>query len=98
MRIRVGSSAGGCCSALLLLLVLWCGLAIDYSPALAEEKPVLKGKVSDREGKAVVGAMVFVYDSPYVKRSADFISAATDTDGLFRMVLPPGRDWLVARS
>jgi hypothetical protein len=64
---------------------------------LAEEKPVLKGRVSDREGKAVVGAMVFVYDSPYVKRPADFISAHTDNDGLFRMVLPPGRYWLVAR-
>jgi hypothetical protein len=66
-------------------------------PALAEEKPVLEGRVLDMEGRAVEGAMVFVYDSPSVKGPADFISARTEKDGLFRMVLPPGRYWLVAR-
>lgn len=83
--------------ALFLLIAAWYGSAIDYSTALAEEKSILKGRVSYVEGQAVEGAMVFVYDSPDVRRQADFISARTDKDGLFRMVLPSGRYWLIAR-
>lgn len=59
---------------------------------------VLKGKISDMEGRAVEGAMVFVYDSPDVKRAANFISSRTDKEGTYRIVVPAGRYWLVART
>ncbi len=97
MRVWFERSVPRCVCALFLLLAVWYGLAVDYSTAPAEEKPALKGKVSDVEGRAVEGAMVYAYDSPDVKRPADFMSARTDKDGLFRMVLPPGKYWLVAR-
>jgi hypothetical protein len=85
------------CALFILFAASWYGLAFEYSTAWAEGKSVLKGKVSDAEGQAVEGAMVFVYDSPEVRRPADFISGRTDKDGLFRMVLVPGRYWLIAR-
>ena len=72
-------------------------LTVDFSPALAEEHTALKGRGSDAEGQAVEGAMVFVYDKPDVKKPADFISSPTAKDGLFQLVLPPGKYWLVAR-
>jgi len=65
--------------------------------ATAEEKAILKGRVVDAEGKAVKGAAVLVYDSPEVRRRADFESARTEGDGKFRMVLLPGKYWTVAR-
>lgn len=62
-----------------------------------EGETVLKGAITDVDGQAVQGARVFVYDSPEVKRTADFISAPSDKDGLYRIVLPPGKYWAVAR-
>jgi hypothetical protein len=59
---------------------------------------VLKGTIVDGEGRPVAGARVFVYDSPDIRRSANFISPPTDNDGSFRLVAVPGRYWLVARS
>jgi hypothetical protein len=66
-------------------------------PAQAEETAVLSGKVSDAEGRPVEGARVFLYDSNEVRRSANYISAPTNRDGLYRMVAPPGRYWSMAR-
>lgn len=63
----------------------------------AGELPVLKGKVSDVNGLSVSGAMVYVYDSPQVRRTADFISPPADKNGIYRMVVPAGRYWAVAR-
>ncbi len=68
-----------------------------YPAASAGDASVFKGKVSDVDGRAVEGARIFVYGAPEVRRSADFISAPTDKDGLFRMVLPPGKFWSIAR-
>jgi hypothetical protein len=97
MKMWFERSVPRCVCVFSLLLTAWSGLATDHSAAFAEERTVLKGKVSDAEGQTVEGAMVFVYNSPDVKRPADFISARTAQDGLFRMVLAPGRYWLVAR-
>jgi hypothetical protein len=71
--------------------------AVFSSFAAAEGPAVLKGKVIDAAGSAVEGARVFVYDSPDVRRSATYISASTDRDGMFRMVLKPGKYWSLAR-
>lgn len=74
----------------------YCAL-LGPSPACAEDKTVFRGMVTDVGGRAVEGAMVFMYSSPDVKRSADFISPRTGKDGLFHIVLTPGRYWVVAR-
>lgn len=63
----------------------------------AETQAVLKGKVTDAEGLGVEGANIFIYNSPDVRRPADFISARTGKDGVFRMTLPPGQFWIQAR-
>lgn len=82
--------------AFIILLAVLCVPFGDFSGA-SEETAAVKGNVTDVEGNAVQGAMVFAYTNPDVRRSADFISAPTDKDGLFRMVMPPGKYWLIAR-
>lgn len=51
----------------------------------------------DIDGKPVAGAELFVYDSSAIRRPADFISARTAGDGVFRLVLPHRKYWAVAR-
>jgi hypothetical protein len=41
--------------------------------------------------------MLYVYNSPDVRRTADFISSPTNKDGQFSMEVPAGKYWLVAR-
>ncbi len=65
--------------------------------ALCGETSVLSGRILDVSGNPVEGAKVFVYDGKDIRRPADFISAQTDKDGRFRMVLPAGAYWPVAR-
>lgn len=76
----------------LLILLLTAGAA----PA-AERPAVFTGRVLDVDGRTVEGARIFVYTGPQVKRTADFISSSTGSDGRFRMVLPQGRFWSIAR-
>jgi hypothetical protein len=78
------------CAVIMLLAAL-------AAPALAAGTSVLKGKVTDVDGRAVEGARVFAYDDQEVRRPANFMSAPTDIDGVFRMVLPAGKYWVVAR-
>lgn len=66
------------------------------SPAFAEGTAV-KGKIIDAEGRPADGARVFAYDSADVRRPANFISAPAGPGGLYRLVLPPGTYWLLAR-
>lgn len=88
-------------SALILNIILLLSVspALFFSPAvtMAEEKSVLKGRVLDTEEKPVEGAEIFIYGSPDVRRPADFMSARTDKEGLFSVVLPIGKYWAVAR-
>jgi hypothetical protein len=86
-----------CIMVSFVVLIAWHGFIPDHSRAFALEQSVLRGKVSGAEGKAVEGARVFVYRSDDVRKPADFISDVTDKDGLFRMVLPPGKYWSIAR-
>ncbi len=80
----------------LLLVILFISIVVIWQ-AGAEETSALKGRVVDVSGEPVKGAMVFIYKSKDVLKTADFISAPTDIEGLFRVVLPAERYWAVAR-
>lgn len=90
-------------STLKHIVLYICGMLFLYSctsnpaMALSEESVVYKGKISDVSGQSVQGANVYVYSSPDVRKPADFMSSASEESGLFRMVLPPGKYWAVAR-
>jgi hypothetical protein len=78
-----------------LLSLLSCLLLAAHVFAL--DNMILTGRVLDVDGRPVSGAEVFVYDSLVIRRPADFISARTGKDGLFRMTLPRRKFWAVAR-
>jgi hypothetical protein len=81
-------------TTLFLSLVLPCFYA---STLQAEDHALLKGTVLDIKEMPVEGAEIFIYDSPDVRRPADFISAGTGKDGTFQLDLPAGIYWAVAR-
>lgn len=83
--------------ALLVAITAWQGMVAGNVMAASEAPSVLKGRVYDVDGLVVQGARVFVYDSADVRRSANFISAGSDKDGFYLLVLSPGRYWVVAR-
>lgn len=64
---------------------------------LAIETAVFSGQVLDLDKKPVEKAEIFLYTTENIRRPADFISAATDASGQFRMTLPVGKYWAVAR-
>ena len=84
------------CGLISGLFLLFC-LTAEKAAASIEGPSVFKGKISDVAGRPVEGARVFVYDSTDVRRTANFISAGSDKDGLFSVVLPPGKYWAIAR-
>lgn len=65
--------------------------------AFSADSNTLKAKVTDIEGRPMVGAKLFIYDSAQVRRPADFISSLSERDGKVQTVLPPGKYWVVAR-
>lgn len=78
--------------------IMLLSITADAVPsAISEETAMLKGTISDMEGNAVQGALMYVYNSPDVRRTADFISSLTDKDGQFSIKVPAGKYWLVAR-
>ena len=83
---------------LILFSLLLSFAFIMTSSVNAEEAALLKGTISDVEGSPVQGAMLYVYNSLDVKRTADFISSPTNKDGRFSMEVPAGKYWLVARK
>ncbi len=84
-------------SATVVMLLQIVASLFLFTAVFADQKPVLQGKIHDAEGNALRGASVFIYDSPDTKRPVDLVSAQTGDDGRFRMVVPPGRYWAVAR-
>lgn len=74
----------------IVLLLLTCGVP-------AEAAHLLKANIADIAGRPVAGAKLFLYDSPAVRRPADFISPLSDSAGRLQIELPPGRYWVVAR-
>ena len=87
---RIMSPAALLCLAVLLVLA-------GPGPAPCRENGILAGRVLDVSRHPVAGASVFVYSSPDTRRAADYISPATDGTGAFRITLPAGRYWTVAR-
>lgn len=78
-----------------MMLVLVCLLAAFSS--FASETHLLKARVTDIEGRPLEGAKLFLYDSPVVRRPADFISSLSNRAGQVQVQLPPGKFWVVAR-
>lgn len=58
---------------------------------------VLSGSIVDSDGSPVAGGEVFIYTTRATRRAADFISPPTGRDGRYRVELPPGTYWCVAR-
>ncbi len=84
-------------TGLICLILFIAFAAMLTTPVTAEEAAQLSGMISDVEGSPVQGAMLYVYNSPDVRRTAEFISSLTDKDGQFSIKVPAGKYWLVAR-
>jgi hypothetical protein len=56
----------------------------------------LEGRILDISEEPVKSAEVYVFDSPDVKRPADFVSNRTAEDGRYSVKLPSGNYWAVA--
>lgn len=78
-----------------ILILLAC--LVLTGTASGSERAVLTGRVLDTKGVPVSGAEVYVYTSDDIRRPADYISPKTTSDGTYRLVLPPGTYYLVAR-
>lgn len=78
--------------ALALFLLLTLG---EY--ATGAENGVLRGRIVDVDNNPVSGVELFVYGHGNTRRPADFISQASDANGEYRITLPPGTYWTVAR-
>ncbi len=75
-------------------------LAFSFSSqgyAMAAENFLLKGKVTDSEGRPVEDAVVFIYQNENTRRQPDFASPKSDREGRFSIALPTGKYWAVAR-
>ena len=80
-----------------LSIIMLCSISICSGKSYAALPGVMKGKVADIQGGSVEGAEIFVYNSPKIRRPADFISPKTDKLGKFEINLPAGKYWVVAR-
>jgi carboxypeptidase family protein len=82
---------------LLLFILLTTAVCLFPADASAGEKVTLTGRVRDVAGKPVEGAEIFIYSGAEVRRTADFISSPSDTEGRYSIFLPPGTYWCIAR-
>lgn len=57
----------------------------------------LQGKITSLAGEPVADAEVYLYASRNTRRPADFISPKSSSTGSYRMVLPAGDYWAIAR-
>lgn len=65
-------------------------------PVLSQENGIFAGRVVDVSQQPVAGAGIFVYNTSNVRRAADYI-ASSSGNGEFRLTLPAGHYWAVAR-
>jgi hypothetical protein len=63
----------------------------------SSENGIFSGQVVDVSQRPVAGVEIFVYGSPNIRRPADYISPPTGKNGGFRITLPSGSYWTVAR-
>lgn len=68
----------------------------DLSALLAAEPGIIEGRILDIAEVPVSNAEVYIFDSPDVKRPADFISNRTGEDGRYQVRVSPGNYWAVA--
>jgi len=92
-REMIGKAGG---AVLLFCLCMAFPFALA-GPLLAEENAILTGRVLDVDENPVTGAEVFVYTNSNIRRPADYIAPATKSDGEYRVILPPGNYFVVAR-
>lgn len=85
-------------NVLIALIILSIFLAFAGGPAIGQDTGVLAGRVVDVSQQPVAGASVFVYNSSNIRRPADYISPASDDAGAFRIALPAGHYWVMARA
>jgi len=78
----------------ILLLLL---AAVLSATAFGEPTFTLNGTITDVSGTPVPDAEVYLYRTANTRRSADFISPKTTIDGKYRLVVPAGNYWGVAR-
>ncbi|GAB4343623.1 MAG: carboxypeptidase-like regulatory domain-containing protein [Desulfobulbaceae bacterium] len=72
-------------------------LLLSSPSSRAAADAVLTGTILDVSGNPVAGVEVFLYKVPNIRRPADFISPPTGSDGVYRVQVPAGRYWCVAR-
>ena len=77
------------------ILAMTLVLLFSTCPARAQEF-VLRGTISDVDGKPVAGAEVALYRGKNVKKPADFASKRTAGDGAYSVALPAGQYWALA--
>jgi hypothetical protein len=65
--------------------------------ASGEAAFTLNGIITDISGTSVGDAEVYLYRTTNTRRPADFISPKTSNDGRYRLVVPAGTYWAVAR-
>ena len=81
----------------LLFLLLLPAVGLYSADASAAENATLTGRIQDVAGNPVAGAEVFIYSSEQMRRTADFISSPSDTEGRYTIFLPAGKYWCIAR-
>ena len=72
-------------------------LSLGNIPVGATENGILSGRVVDVNHNPVTGVEVFVYNHNNTRRPADFISPPSNENGEYKITLPPGSYWTVAR-
>ncbi len=72
-------------------------ISILLSNIAIAENLLLQGVILNEAREPVSGAELFVYGSKNIKMQADFISPKTGSDGKFRLYVPSGKYWGVAR-
>jgi hypothetical protein len=86
------------CVSLIFLLCLGVSLLfLGNKPANGAENGILSGRVVDVNQNPVTGVEVFVYNHSNTRRPADFISPPSNENGEYKITLPPGSYWTVAR-
>lgn len=87
-----------CIAAFALLLASLVSVLGGAGSGTGQDTGALAGRVLDVARNPVAGAALFVYNNGNIRRPADYISPPTDSAGEFRLTLPPGHYWVVARA
>ena len=86
-----------CIRLIILLCLSVCFLSFGNNPVGAAENGILSGRVVDVNHNPVTGVEIFVYNHSNTRRPADFISPPSNENGGYKITLPPGSYWTVAR-